>query len=190
MENSTEAFMPKFAAQPASGVLWLFCLACLALAVGCASPAKGKAMTAAGFQPTQRHPSTVFVHVTGGQETAPLIVNVPEVSADAFRKALEATIEGSRLFAQTVSQAPADYCLEVSIVEAKPKGALTAATIMTTRWKLTRSSDGKRVFDEFIESSGHTKVTIGPAGLRHSLERAGRENITLGVTKLSQLDLQ
>ena len=87
-------------------------------------------------------------------------------------------------------QAPADYRLEISIVEAKQKGALTTDTTMTARWKLIRSSDGKGVFNEFIESSGESNFTIGPARIRHSLESAGRENIKLGLTKLSELDLQ
>jgi hypothetical protein len=186
----TRQTMRKFALQSATAVLGLCGFACLLLFVGCASPAKGKAMKVAGFKATTRHPSKVLVQVTGGQETVPIMVNVPEVSSDAFREALDATIEGSGLFAQAVSHAPADYRLEVSIVEAKQKGAWTTATTMTTRWQFTRSSDGKKLFDEFIESSGHAKVTLGPARLRRSLECAGRENIKGGLTKLAQVDLQ
>jgi hypothetical protein len=164
-------------------------LACLALSAGCASPATGKAMTASELRLPKHNPSTVFVHVAGGQETE-AVINMPKISSDAFREALVATIEGSRLFARVLPQAPADYRLEISIVEAKQKGALTTDTTMTARWKLIRSSDGKGVFNEFIESSGESNFTIGPARIRHSLESAGRENIKLGLTKLSELDLQ
>jgi hypothetical protein len=145
-------------------------------------------MTVAELQLPRHYPSTVFVHVAGGQETE-VVINMPQISSDAFRLALVATIEGSRLFARALPQAPADYRLEISIVEAKKKGALSTDATMTARWKLIRSSDGKGVFNEFIESIGKSKFTIGPARIRHSLESAGRENIKLGLTKLSQLDL-
>jgi hypothetical protein len=163
-------------------------LACLALFAGCASPAKANAMTPTGLQTAKLHPVSVLVQVGGAHEA--VTFNASAIPTEAFREALVAAIEASRIFASVHSQPPADYRLNVSIVEAKQKGALTSDTTMTARWKLIRSSDGKGVFSEFIESSGESNFTFGPARIRTSLENAGRENIKLGLTKLSQLDLQ
>lgn len=164
-------------------------LACLALSAGCASPAKSRAMIPTGFQHANQHPNSVLVQV-GGENGADAGFNMATISSDAFREALVAAIEGSRIFTSVQPQPPADYRLNVSIVQAKPKGALTTDTTMTARWKLIRSSDGKGVFNEFIESSGESKFTIGPARMRHSFESAGRENIRLGLAKIAELDLQ
>ncbi len=189
MNTQREDPMSKLEGRLATLVLSLCGLAFLAFATGCASYATGKAMTAAGFQTPRHHPATVFVKVAEGPE-GDVVLNVPQISSDALREALVATIEDCRVFAGTLPQAAADYCLEVSIVSAKPKGLLSNAIRMTARWKLTRSSDSKRVFDEFIESHGKPGGALGSARMRQSLERAGRENITLGLTKLSQLDFQ
>jgi hypothetical protein len=128
------------------------------------------------------------VQVEGGNETDPTL-NMPAISSDAFREALVSAIDRSRIFASVHPQTTADYRLNVSIVQAKQKSALTTRSLMTTRWKLTRASDGKAVFSEFVESNGHGSAVLGVTRMRKSLECAGRENIQLGLTKLSQVDL-
>ena len=181
--------MRKLVPHLVAFVLGSCVLACLVLSAGCASPATSKAMTLTEFKPVKVHPFSVLVQVEGGNEADPGF-NMPGISSDAFREALVATVEGSRIFAAVKQQPPADYRLNVSIVQAKPKGALTARTLMAARWKLTRLSDDKGVFDEFIESNGKGKAFTGVARLRKSLECAGRENIKLGLTSLSQLELR
>jgi hypothetical protein len=171
--------------------LALFGAACLLLTSGCASslPAGATSMTPAGLQVSRHHPWSVLIHVEGGRETDPTLP--PEISSDAFRDALTQAVHESQLFKPALAGASADYRLEVGIVKHK----LTAARFtffkvdLATRWKLVRADGGLVVFNEFIESTGIARKSVGTTRLRLALENSAAENIKLGLTKLAELDL-
>jgi hypothetical protein len=162
----------------------------LLLSTGCTSPAQSKAMTPVGFKVARQHPGSVIVHTEGGAKTES---GMPAISAPAFREALVAAINESRVFSSVLDQSPADYLLSVSVVSTKGSGALTLTISQSTRWQLTRLSDNNVLFNEFVTADG--KATVGDAFVgvtraRMALERSGQENIKQGLTKLSELELQ
>lgn len=131
-----------------------------------------------------------MLQVEGGAETDAMLM--PQISSAAFRDALVTAIINSALFAAIREQPPADYRLNVSIVKCTQKSFTTHVTMMS-RWQLTRLSDNQQIFEEFIESNGKGKLSEAMAGmerLRVGYEKAGRENVRLGLIKLSQLDLR
>jgi len=113
---------------------------------------------------------------------------MPGVSAPAFHDALVAAIAESQVFS---SKDPSEYLLLVDIVKSERVSGLTIHVPLSTHWQLTRLSDNRVLFNEFITTTG--TATVGDAWgitrLSIALERASQENIRQGLTKLSELDL-
>jgi hypothetical protein len=168
----------------------LFAASSWLLLAGCTTPAESKGLNPVGFRVARQYSASVIVHTEGGAETSG--VGNPEISASAFREALVAAVNESRVFSSVREQPPADYRLSVSVVATKPDIGLTTHETVSARWQLTRLSDNSDRFNEFVTTSG--KATAGDAltmwpRTRIALERAGQENIKQGLTKLSELNL-
>jgi hypothetical protein len=160
------------------------------LLAGCSTPAESNGLRPVGFKVVTQHSASVIVHTEGGAQTDRL--GNPEIAAPAFREALMAAVNESRIFSSVRDQPPADYRLSVSVVTSKPDIGLTTHEKVSARWELTRLSDNSVRFNEFVTTSG--KATAGDAltmwpRMRIALERAGQENIRQGLTKLAALNL-
>lgn len=163
----------------------------LALSVGCASPAWGKAMTPTGLRFATVHPYSVVVRVEGGSETDPQF-GTAEVSASEFREALVAAIRETQVFRSIHDGPPADYRLTVSVVQSEWKGTFKIEGIVTTRWQLTRLVDGQMICNEFLETSATATMGdafAGNARVRAAKEKAAQENIKAGLEKIAALGL-
>lgn len=172
----------------------IFVLSTLVLAsllgAGCASPAQSSAMIPVSVDLPRKHAASVSVAADGGQETKPM--ETSEISTEAFVEAVSGAIRQSGVFSSVLQGANADYRLTILIVSVdQPLIGFDMTVKMSTHWKLA-GAKGESVFEDFIRSS-HT-ATVGDAfagvkRLRMATEGAARENIKIGLQRISALDL-
>lgn len=158
---------------------------------GCASPASYEAMVPTSIETTKKHPQTVSLNVSGGQETD--ATGKSQISNDALLKALTEAINKSKTFSQVVPGTGGNYLLTVTIFGLEqPSFGLSFTTKMEAGWTLKRADTGAVVWQQSIKSE-HTS-TVGDAfaaveRLRMSTEGAARNNISQGLAKISSLSL-
>jgi hypothetical protein len=158
---------------------------------GCASPATHQGMIPATFETVARHPHSVSVYVTGGQETNSMWIS--QISDSAFSQALVESITKSQVFTHVIEGRGGDYLLTVllaSMDQPSFGGSLTVR--MEAGWTLKNAATGAVVWQESVHSS-HTATMgdafIGAERLRLATEGAARNNIRLGLGKISGLKL-
>jgi len=158
---------------------------------GCASPAETKAMVPSHIDTLRQHPYTVSIRTQGGSETGS--IDTPNVSDDDFAAALEEAIIKSSLFARVVHAGSADYALNVNVVYAsKPIFGKSLTVKMEAGWSLIDTATQAVVMREPIKSSYKTtpEDALGATTrLRLAVEGAARENIRLGLSAISRLQL-
>jgi hypothetical protein len=178
-----------FSIRSASRLLAL--AACAAVLGGCASPATYEAMVPTTLTSVKKHPRTVSVDVSGGQETSG--AGKPQISNDALRQALAEAITKSQAFTKVVEGKGGNYLLTVSIFNLQqPSFGASFNVKMEAGWTLRRADTGATVWQESIRSE-HT-ATMGDAmaavtRLRLATEGAARNNIANGLQRMSQLNL-
>lgn len=162
----------------------------VALASGCATPSTYEGMVTDSADGISRHPYKVDVTVGGGQDTSAM--GKSQISDDTFQKALVESITKTGVFSQVVQGKGGDYRLNVMIMNMEqPSFGLSFTVKMEAAWSLRRA-DGTTVWQESIRSE-HTATTsdafVGTTRLRLATEGAARNNIKLGLAKISSLKL-
>jgi hypothetical protein len=194
--------MQKHMSYPRAIAVGFCAAAVLFVSTGCVSGPKttqSAAMVPISLQIAKQQPVSVIVHAIGECETKESYLRAAELSVISFREALVAAIKESRVFTSVRDQPPADYSLEVSIVNIQ-SGCVPLTsnswkrmdwrTTVSARWQLTRISDSSVVFNDFVfASENHTYSSKEDNPLCIALENAARENIKLGLEKLSELNL-
>lgn len=165
--------------------------ACVALLAGCATPANREAMVPPTVTVAKKHPQSVSVEVTGGQQTDAM--GKSQISNEDFAQALEQAITQSQTFASVTKGGAQNYRLSVVIVSLdQPSFGLTFNVKMEAGWTLKRTDTGATVWQESIRSestAGPSDAFAAVARLRMATEGAARNNIAQGLTKISQLNL-
>ena len=165
--------------------------ACVALLAGCATPASREAMVPPTVTVAKKHPQSVSVEVTGGQQTDAM--GKSQISNEDFAQALEQAITQSQTFASVGKGAGQNYRLSIVIVSLdQPSFGLTFNVKMEAGWTLKRADTGATVWQESIRSestAGPSDAFAAVARLRMATEGAARNNISQGLSKISQLSL-
>jgi hypothetical protein len=163
----------------------------LVMLTGCASPAVSKLMVAQDVEYAKVFPYSVAVNARGGGDTSAM--GKPQISNEAFAQAIVDSINKSGPFLKVFRGKSSDYILNVTIIKIEqPLFGLSFSVEMETVWSLVRGDSKKILMRESLKSS--YTATMGDAfvavtRLRLATEGAARENIRLGLKKLSQLKL-
>lgn len=161
---------------------WPGCIAllsCAWLAAGCSSIPKAQAMRVDEVTIAARQPSTVGVRVSGGQDFQ------YRISDEQFDRALRESLVEAGVFSGVVEIDSADYRLDVVLGDDRG----IEGRELTVLWNVSRVDTARTVWQELITSKGKSFHFVGVTRLRRSLEMAARENIRLGLEKLSRADL-
>ena len=137
------------------------------------------------------HESTVAVHAQGTGRR--LGIGPAFVSDVDLQSAIEDAILGCELFSAITVDEGADYALRVKVTEfTKPESGLDMTAGLEVLWSL-RDAKTRAVLWRETVTTAHTANTIGQGmldeRLQASIEGAVRENIQLGLEKLSALEL-
>jgi hypothetical protein len=172
-----------------------FVLACFSAVLltlgGCAAPVTHEALVPAVLELPKHHPQTVAVTASGGSETS--AAGKSQVSDVELQKAVAQAIAQTKTFSQVVEGKNGDYTLSVNVFNvAQPSFGFSFTVGVEMGWTLTRNSNGQNVWQESIKSehtTGAAEAFAGVTRLRMATEGAIRDNIKLGLTKLSALSL-
>lgn len=163
-------------------------LAIISLA-GCASPAGRESMSLPSFTTNKQFNKTVSVFVSGGSDTGAM--ESTNVSDEEFQAAIEDAINKSKLFKEITSSNP-DLNLEVSISSlSKPSFGFTFEVSMEAGWILSRKSDKSILMKKSIKSSGKATTSdaiVAVTRIRIAVERAAQNNISQGLSAISEID--
>jgi len=178
-------------------IVTLYRLALIAFALGgillsgCASPATSKGMAAVPLTIANRHAYTVNVKVTGGRETTAL--DPSQVSNEAFTEALIETIKKTGVFSEVLQGKEADYLLSVMIFRLQqPVIGFSMRSNMEAGWTLVRRATDQIAWQEAVETNFVATTEdafVGAERSRLAAEGVARENIKLGIEKISRLAL-
>jgi len=162
-----------------------------ALLTGCASPTTREGMTPGDLVAAKKHPQTVSVAVTGGQETNPLWKS--QVSNTSFAEALSDAITRSKVFSAVMQGKGGNYQLDVVLVSmTQPSFGASFTVSMEAGWSLRRTDSGAVVWQASVKSK-HTAragdAFVGTERLRLATEGAAKNNIKQGLEQISSLNL-
>ena len=160
--------------------------------VGCASPANKDEMTPKDIVVAQKFNSSVQVKTAGGAETGAM--DGTNISDADLQAAIEQAISNTELFSKVVQVGNANYVLAVSITSlSKPMFGLTFTVNLETTWSLTNVATKKVEMRKVVSSSGtatFSDAAIAVGRLQIAVERAAKENISQGLTDVSNLNLK
>ncbi len=158
---------------------------------GCASPVTSTAMVPANVQVTKQHQASVSVSTGGGAETNPMWKS--QISDADLKQALVDSIKQSKAFSSVVEGKGGKYNLNVSIFNlTQPSMGLSFTVSVEMGWTLTNAETNAVVWRESIKSehtAGATDAFAGTTRLRMATEGAARNNVSMGLAKLSALSL-
>lgn len=162
-----------------------------ALLAGCASPATREGMIPGDLDTAKKHPQTVSVAVTGGQETNPLWKS--QISDTSFAEALSDAITRSKVFSAVVQGKGGNYQLDVALVSmTQPSFGASFTVDMEAGWSLRRTDSAAVVWQASVKSK-HTATVgdafVGVERLRLATEGAAKNNIKQGLEMISRLNL-
>jgi hypothetical protein len=151
------------------------------LIVGCSMPASFDAMIPESIETAHKHPQSVRVTVTGGQDNE--ASGRPHIPNSAFAQALAESITKSQTFARVMNEQGEDYLLDVTLFSID-KPVFGKAVKLEAGWTLRRRGSSMNAWQESIvtEYSG-TTVKLGTEG-------AARSNIAAGLAKIAKLKLE
>lgn len=163
----------------------------LATLTGCATPVSHEALVPQSFDVAKHHPQSVAVVATGGSETSS--GGKPQVSDTELQQAVAAAITQSKTFSRVVDGKNGDYILTVSVFNVtQPSFGFTFTVSVEMGWTLTRADNGAKVWQESIKSDqtvGTGEAFVAVTRLKLATEGAIRNNVKLGLTKISALSL-
>jgi hypothetical protein len=150
--------------------------------VACDLPASVTGMIPTSFETVRKHPQSVRVSVTGGQETE--AVGRPHVRNSAFAQALVQSIERSQTFAKVIEgqSTGGDYLLTATLFS-MDKRVFGRTVKLEVGWTLRRIDTGVVAWQESIVSE-YTEGNVQVA-----TEGAARNNIAQALGKISRLNL-
>lgn len=156
---------------------------------GCASPASRESMSLPTFTTSKQFNKSVSIVVFGGSDTGAM--ESSNISDDEFKASIEDAINKSKLFKAIVESNP-DYDLQVSISSlSKPSFGFTFEVSMEAGWILSKKSDKTVLMKKSIKSSGKATTSdaiVAVTRIRIAVERAAQNNISQGLTAISELN--
>jgi hypothetical protein len=154
----------------------------ISLLLGCAMPASHVGMIPPTFDSVKKHPQSVRVSVTGGQETE--AVGRPHIPNSAFAQALVKSIVTSQTFSRVVEgqSKDEDYLLTVTIFSLE-KLVFGRTVKLEAGWTLRRAGTSAIVWQESITSE------FSEFNVQLATEGAARNNIAQALAKISRLNL-
>ena len=169
-------------------------LAILSVAVlaGCATPAAVEQM-AVSLPVTQTNPalknSVAVAEVTGGRETNPMWTS--QVSSDAFRNALEQSLQNAGMFNKIVAGSKYQLTADLTRLD-QPMMGFDMTVSSTVRYSLIETQTRKEVYARVIQISYTAKMSdafIGSQRLKLANEGSVKANIESFVNDLIALKL-
>ena len=162
------------------------------LCFGCASnrPILSDAVTPADLKISAKYNESVTIHVENGREFNAM--NLPKLSNETLAAAVRNVISTSKLFSEILPSG-GRYALNLYIVNvSQPYYAGTEMTVgVEIAWALKDTSKDIMVWRESIqtEKTVTSKDELMRVKLKLATELATKENIKMGVKKISELKL-
>jgi hypothetical protein len=174
--------MRLFASEQRSRPI-LFLYGLLALLAGCAMPAAFEAMIPNSFETAQKHPQSVRVRVTGGQDSE--AAGRPHIPNSAFARALAESITQSQTFSRVIDEQGSgeEYLLTVTLFSID-KRIFGQTVKLEAGWTLRRGSSAVNVWQESIVSE------YTGANVKLATEGAAKNNIAEGLKRISRINLK
>lgn len=164
----------------------------LAILVGCATPAAVEQM-AVSLPITQTNPalknSVGVSEVTGGRETNAMWTS--QVSSDAFKRALEQSLENAGMFSKIVAGGKYQLTADLTRLD-QPMMGFDMTVGSTVRYSLIESQTRKEVYARVIQVNYTAKISdafIGSQRLKLANEGSVKANIEALVNDLIALKL-
>lgn len=184
MRARTTLTAPRFLLTATSVLLGLSALG------GCTTTS-AQAMLPPSIEIVGTHERTVAVHAQGTGRR--LGVGPAFVSDADLQAAVEEAILTCELFSAVTTDEGADYALRLKVTKfQKPESGLDMTAGLEVLWSVRDARTRAVLWSETITTS-HTANTIGSGmldeRLKSSIEGAVRENIQLGLEKVSSLEL-
>lgn len=170
-------------------ILAIFSVVVLA---GCATPAAVEQM-AVSLPITQTNPalknSVAVAEVTGGRDTNPMWTS--QVSGDAFRRALEQSLESAGMFNKIVAGSKYQLTADLTRLD-QPMMGFDMTVGSTVRYSLIETQTRKEIYARVIQISYTAKMSdafVGSQRLKLANEGAVRANIEAFVKDLIALKI-
>lgn len=170
-------------------ILAIFSVVVLA---GCATPAAVEQM-AVSLPITQTNPalknSVAVAEVTGGRDTNPMWTS--QVSGDAFRRALEQSLESAGMFNKIFAGSKYQLTADLTRLD-QPMIGLDMTVSSTVRYSLIETHTRKEIYARVIQISYTAKMSdafIGTQRLKLANEGAVKANIEAFVIDLIALKI-
>ena len=164
----------------------------VAILAGCATPAAVEQM-AVSLPITQTNPalknSVAVAEVTGGRDTNPMWTS--QVSSDAFRRALEQSLESAGMFNKIVAGSKYQLTADLTRLD-QPMMGFDMTVGSTVRYSLIEAQTRKEIYARVIQMSYTAKMSdafVGSQRLRLANEGAVKANIQAFVADLVALKL-
>jgi hypothetical protein len=163
-----------------------------AVAAGCAAASTPKALTPPPAIVSQHHTASVSVQVTGGEKANDM--GVIGITNEDFRAAIIQAIRDSQVFAGVEEGDRGAYSLHVHILKLdQPFFGASMTVKMETAWRLVRAGSDEAILEADIASShttGASEAFVGATRVRLANEGAARENIRIGIERLSRAHVE
>ena len=159
---------------------------------GCATmkPITSEALTPSNLSVSTNYNDTVTVVVENGREFNPM--NLPKLSNEALAAAVTNAIIESKLFSEILPSG-GRYALKLYVVNvSQPYAGRTMTAGVEIAWILKDMKAGTVVWKESIQTEKtltQEQEHIAIKRLRRATELAAKENIKMGVEKISNLQL-
>ena len=164
----------------------------VALLAGCATPAAVEQM-AVSLPITQTNPalknSVAVAEVTGGRDTNPMWTS--QVSSDAFRRALEQSLESAGMFSKIIAGSKYQLTADLTRLD-QPMIGFDMTVGSSVRYSLIETQTRKEVYARVIQISYTAKMSdafIGSQRLKLANEGSVKANIEAFIKDLVALKL-
>ena len=164
----------------------------VALLAGCATPAAVEQMSVS-LPITQTNSalknSVGVKEVTGGRETNPMWTS--QVSSDAFRRALEQSLENAGMFSKIVAGSKYQLTADLTRLD-QPMMGFDMTVTSTVRYSLIETQTRKEVYSRVIQIGYTAKMSdafVGTQRLKLANEGAVKANIQGLINDLIALKL-
>ena len=162
------------------------------LLAGCATPAAVEQM-AVSLPITQTNPalknSVAVAEVTGGRDTNPMWTS--QVSSDAFRRALEQSLESAGMFSKIIAGSKYQLTADLTRLD-QPMIGFDMTVGSSVRYSLIETQSRKEVYARVIQISYTAKMSdafIGSQRLKLANEGSVKANIEASIKDLIALKL-
>ena len=162
------------------------------LLAGCATPAAVEQM-AVSLPITQTNPalknSVAVAEVTGGRDTNPMWTS--HVSSDAFRRALEQSLESAGMFSKIIAGSKYQLTADLTRLD-QPMIGFDMTVGSSVRYSLIETQSRKEVYARVIQISYTAKMSdafIGSQRLKLANEGSVKANIEAFIKDLIALKL-